>query len=158
MYFRKRIKIMPGVSVNLSKSGASYSFGPKGYKLNVSKHGVHRTASANILGWSVSDRKKIAGFKQSEEQPEQEIGAATVRQAIDYCTVWSNTFAIIGMCFIAGAFVLPWHILLGAIGLALCWRAGHYSQSKAKFLRHYRELLEQQETSHEVPAGQSLAG
>ena len=37
--FRKRIKIAPGVNLNLSKSGVSTSVGPKGAKINVGPKG-----------------------------------------------------------------------------------------------------------------------
>lgn len=34
--FRKRVKILPGVHINLSKSGASASVGPRGATVNIS--------------------------------------------------------------------------------------------------------------------------
>lgn len=34
LYFRKRIKILPGVHMNVSKSGTSWSIGPRGAKVN----------------------------------------------------------------------------------------------------------------------------
>lgn len=37
--YRKRIKILPGVNVNVSKSGVSTSVGPKGAKINVGPKG-----------------------------------------------------------------------------------------------------------------------
>jgi hypothetical protein len=44
-YFRlfRRIKIAPGVTINVSKSGLSTSFGPKGAKITVGKRGVRKT-------------------------------------------------------------------------------------------------------------------
>ena len=44
-YFRlfRRIKIAPGVTINVSKSGLSTSFGPKGAKITVGRRGVRRT-------------------------------------------------------------------------------------------------------------------
>lgn len=44
-YFRlfRRIKIAPGVTINVSKSGLSTSFGPKGAKVTVGKRGIRRT-------------------------------------------------------------------------------------------------------------------
>ncbi len=41
--FFRRMKIAPGVSVNLSKSGGSLSFGPRGAKVTVGPRGVRRT-------------------------------------------------------------------------------------------------------------------
>ncbi len=43
--FRKSVKILPGVRLNFSNSGVSTSFGPKGFKYNVSRKGVRRTVS-----------------------------------------------------------------------------------------------------------------
>lgn len=41
--FRRTFKILPGVKVNVSKSGISYTVGAKGYHLNFSKRGVRQT-------------------------------------------------------------------------------------------------------------------
>jgi len=57
--FRKRIKIAPGVNLNLSKSGVSGTFGGKGASVNVGKNGVY--ANAGIPGTGIYDRKKIGG-------------------------------------------------------------------------------------------------
>lgn len=40
--FQKRIKLLPGVSVNLSKSGVSTSLGPRGARVTYG-HGQRRT-------------------------------------------------------------------------------------------------------------------
>lgn len=42
MRFQKRIKILPGISINLSKSGVSTSIGPRGAKVTLG-HGKQRT-------------------------------------------------------------------------------------------------------------------
>lgn len=42
MRFQKRIKILPGISINLSKSGVSTSIGPRGAKATFG-HGQQRT-------------------------------------------------------------------------------------------------------------------
>jgi len=52
--FQKRIKILPGVSLNLSKSGVSISVGPQGAKVNVGRRGVRTTTSAHGTGFSWS--------------------------------------------------------------------------------------------------------
>lgn len=43
LYFRKRIKILPGVHMNVSKSGTSWSIGPRGAKVNFGKRGTYVT-------------------------------------------------------------------------------------------------------------------
>lgn len=56
--YRKRVKIAPGVNLNLSKKGPSVSVGPKGLKMNVSKRGVYQNTS--IPGTGLYSRKKVA--------------------------------------------------------------------------------------------------
>jgi hypothetical protein len=55
--FQKRISILPGVRINLSKSGVSTSLGPRGADVNIGKDGV--TANAGIPGTGLSYRQKI---------------------------------------------------------------------------------------------------
>jgi hypothetical protein len=57
--FQKRISILPGVRINLSKSGASASAGPRGADVNIGKDGV--TANAGIPGTGLSYRQKVGG-------------------------------------------------------------------------------------------------
>lgn len=51
-YFRlfRRIKIAPGVTINVSKSGLSTSFGPSGAKVTVEKRGVRKTVGIRGSG------------------------------------------------------------------------------------------------------------
>jgi hypothetical protein len=60
-FFRKSIKILPGVSINLSKTGASLSVGPRGAKVNVGRRGVKTTTSVpgTGFGWS-----KLFGWRK----------------------------------------------------------------------------------------------
>ena len=55
--FRKRIKVAPGVNLNLSKSGVSGTFGVKGASVNVEKNGVY--ANTGIPGTGIYDRKRL---------------------------------------------------------------------------------------------------
>ena len=54
--FRKRIKILPGVYLNLSARGVSFSFGRKGLHYTVSSSGK-RTASVGLPGTGMSYSK-----------------------------------------------------------------------------------------------------
>lgn len=56
--YRKRVKIAPGVNLNLSKRGPSLSVGPKGSNVNVSKRGTYRNTS--IPGTGLYSRKKVS--------------------------------------------------------------------------------------------------
>jgi hypothetical protein len=57
--FQKRISILPGVRINLSKSGVSTSLGPRGADVNIGRDGV--TANAGIPGTGLSYRQKLGG-------------------------------------------------------------------------------------------------
>lgn len=57
--FRKRIKIIPGIHINLSKSGISTSVGIKGASVNVGKRGTYLNTS--IPGTGIYGRHKLSG-------------------------------------------------------------------------------------------------
>lgn len=61
--FRKRIKIAPGVHLNLSKGGVSTSIGPKGAKISIGKNGTYLNTS--IPGTGLYSRQKISGKRLS---------------------------------------------------------------------------------------------
>ena len=55
--FQKRLSILPGVRINLSKSGPSTSLGPKGADVNIGRGGI--TTNAGIPGTGLSYRSKV---------------------------------------------------------------------------------------------------
>jgi hypothetical protein len=54
--FQKRLQVLPGVRINLSKSGASASMGPRGTDVNIGPHGI--TTNAGIPGTGLSYRAR----------------------------------------------------------------------------------------------------
>ena len=61
--FRRRIKIAPGVHLNLSKSGVSTSIGPRGAKVTVGPKGTY--LHTGIPGTGIYSRQKIGGTSGS---------------------------------------------------------------------------------------------
>ena len=59
--YRKRIKIAPGIHLNLSKGGVSTSIGPKGAKISIGKNGTYLNTS--VPGSGLYSRQKISGNK-----------------------------------------------------------------------------------------------
>jgi hypothetical protein len=57
--FQKRWRILPGLKINLSKSGASATLGPRGAGVNIGKDGI--TTNAGIPGTGLSYRQKLGG-------------------------------------------------------------------------------------------------
>ena len=54
--FRRTFKIVPGVRLNLSKSGASVSFGPKGLHYTVGPKGIRITPELSTQFQEVATR------------------------------------------------------------------------------------------------------
>ena len=76
--FQKRISLLPGIRLNLSKSGASVTVGKTGLSVNLGKDGA--TGSVGIPGTGLSYRQKITGdstpvSEQDAAQPEQGVQA-----------------------------------------------------------------------------------
>lgn len=59
MRFRKKVKIMKGLSINLSGSGASLSIGGRGASVTIGKKGTY--LNTNIPGTGIYNRQKIGG-------------------------------------------------------------------------------------------------
>lgn len=55
--FRRRIRIAPGISLNLSKSGIGASIGPRGAKISVGSRGVY--ANVGLPGTGLAFREKL---------------------------------------------------------------------------------------------------
>lgn len=61
--FKKYITIFPGVRLNISKSGISFTFGTKGASVNMAKDGAY--LNTDIPGTGVYNRKKIYSVKDN---------------------------------------------------------------------------------------------
>jgi len=55
--FRRSIRILPGIRLNVSKTGTSVSIGGPGASINIGRRGVTRTVG--IPGTGISDRTVI---------------------------------------------------------------------------------------------------
>lgn len=64
--FRKSIKILPGIRVNLGLNGASLSMGPRGASVSIGKREVY--ANASIPGTGISFRNKIGGNSKQQSR------------------------------------------------------------------------------------------
>ena len=68
--FRKSIKILPGVRVNIGLKGASLNVGPRGASVSIGKQGVHTNAS--IPGTGISFREKVSNNSRNERALKQQ--------------------------------------------------------------------------------------
>ena len=73
--FSRRIKIMPGVRLNVSKSGVSLSAGPRGASVTLGKRGVYGNVS--IPGTGLSYRERLDRPAGDPPRPAQEHAVRT---------------------------------------------------------------------------------
>lgn len=50
--YRKRIKIAPGIHLNLSKNGVSTSIGPNGARVTFGKNGTYLIKASQVQGYT----------------------------------------------------------------------------------------------------------
>jgi hypothetical protein len=72
--FRRTLKIMPGVRLNLSRSGASVSMGPRGFHYTVGPKGTRVTAGipGSGLSWTAY-QSRPRRRPQSDQQPPHNV-------------------------------------------------------------------------------------
>lgn len=63
--FQRRIRLAPGVRLNLSKRGLGLSVGPRGASLSVGPSGMH--GHAGVPGTGLAYRKKLSGSSRSSD-------------------------------------------------------------------------------------------
>lgn len=57
--FQKRVKIAPGVTLNVSKSGPSVSFGTRGARFSIGRKGARETVGIPGTGISYTKTSKV---------------------------------------------------------------------------------------------------
>ena len=95
--FRRRVKVAPGVFVNLGKKGATTSIGPRGAKMTIGRHGTY--INTGIPGTGIYSRRKIGGNTKNNQRPNN-------LQSSSGCSVYAWLSAI----WLAIAFVSMWYI------------------------------------------------
>lgn len=109
MRFRKSIKLLPGVKINLSNKGISTSVGPKGATVNV-KPGRATRATIGLPGTGLSHTETIGSA------PEQSRLTQSTREPIDQpAPIWVS---ILGTIWGALRFIVVGIIIAGAVVLS----------------------------------------
>ena len=70
--FRKSIKIMPGLTLNLGKKSSSISIGPRGAKLNINSKGKKRLTTS-IPGTGLSYTQNIGSYTSRKKSKIEDI-------------------------------------------------------------------------------------
>lgn len=92
--FKKRLKIAPGIHLNVGKTGVSTRIGPRGAGVTLGKQGIHASATAPGTGLSV--RKRIGAPQPGQMQDAE---PATDMPAKSSGKVFLIILGIIGAAF-----------------------------------------------------------
>lgn len=113
--FRKRIKVLPGVTINFSKSGMSTTIGIKGSSINVGKNGVY--GNAGIPGTGIYMRERLSGKKKKAIQNADPYNSLQSQNDIPV-----GCFATIAAIFSGLAFgLLSWSFYTGLLIGSICF-------------------------------------
>lgn len=96
--FRRRIKIAPGVHINLSKGGINTSIGPKGAKITIGKTGTYLNTS--IPGTGLYSRTKLFSSGKSDSLNSLKENATSKPSTSNWLFGLAIIFFIIGILFI----------------------------------------------------------
>ncbi len=107
--FRKRIKVAPGVHLNVSKSGVSTSVGPRGAKITTGPKGTYLHTS--IPGTGIYNRQKIGpGIGNSSTDTlgsvKSSLSSSTMEKGPSKSSSGGCFFAFFGICLFIGLVVL----------------------------------------------------
>jgi hypothetical protein len=104
--FRKRVKLAPGFSLNVSKKGLGLSAGPKGLKTSISAQG-RITGSVGIPGSGISYRKTLSGSSNASSEGGYESFSENVSNKAEYIAIHGTVFqkGELKKTFIIGSFL-----------------------------------------------------
>lgn len=92
--FRSSIQVMPGVRINLSKTGISTTIGGAGANINVSRHGTNGTVG--LPGTGISWREQIVRRPRASH-------TRLPRRPIAYPSKVATGFMLIGLAVLMAA-------------------------------------------------------
>ncbi len=94
-FFRKRIRLLPGVHLNVGKRGASVSLGRRGASVNLSRRGTRTTVSLPGTG---------LGYSHHRPHAPQRADAATGAPARP-SKKWLGVLLLLGLLWLVGQVV-----------------------------------------------------
>ena len=131
--FRRRVRLIPGLSMNLSRSGPSLSFGAKGAHLTQGHGHIRRTVGLPGTGmyWTTVSG---GGKRQTHRVAQRGVRRAPPAQYRPPATAAENRQALIGCLWIIGVLVavglavITFGVALIPIGLGIWWWVHHHRQ------------------------------
>ena len=108
--YRKRIKIAPGIHLNVSKKGVSTSFGVRGASITTGRNGTYLNTGIPRTG--IYSRKKISGGNSTNVQSSNFTNTQTSASEVGQgCLIASGIGVVIGL--------FAYNTVAGLLGLAI---------------------------------------
>lgn len=109
--FNRRIKIAPGLTLNVGKRGVSASVGITGAKLTVGSNGVRRTIG--LSGTGLYDTQKLSAPAPAPEPQNEsdELSSLLLRPPQASQKEHLSFGKVIGILLLAGAFLLARYVI-----------------------------------------------
>ncbi len=122
--FHKRLRLAPGINLNLSKSGLGISAGVKGFRVSAGPRGVRATATAPGTGLSVSHQVGVRRTAGSVTASRETIAPVmpNAGPSAEAGTRQSTWFGRSATLFLLG-FLFPPFLLVGAVIFSCSWVA-----------------------------------
>ena len=79
--FQKRVSLAPGITLNMGKSGCSFSFGGRGARVTVGKNGVRKSIGIPGTGLSYSTYDSFGGGRSASSPARSRTGTAASSSA-----------------------------------------------------------------------------
>ena len=92
--FHRRFKILPGLSINLSRSGISTSIGRPGATINIGRRGTRGTVG--VPGTGISCSEQLSGPTEPSGAPKGMGFGALLLLAVVLCLVAMVLYAAFG--------------------------------------------------------------
>jgi tetratricopeptide (TPR) repeat protein len=136
MRFRKTIKVVPGIKLNISKSGVSTTVGKRGLSVNMSSRGTY--LNTGIPGTGISSRRKISGGRSNGDATEA-MFSLTNKMFVD-ADMWARKKSgyrlhlILFLASLLCAFISPFITILGlllTIAFLTIWMSSDAGKSSA---------------------------
>jgi hypothetical protein len=96
--FYRRFRLLPGVSLNLSKRGASVSLGERGAHVTVGTSGIRETVGLPGTGLSYTEHQ---GWSSQPDQPSEPASGLTPGRGITRFLGWLVLFGALAAMLIA---------------------------------------------------------
>ncbi len=118
--FRRSVKLLPGVRLNVGKRSAGVSVGPRGAKVSLNtKREVRRTVGLPGTGLSYTEQSKLSQADEAPAQPPAELVSDHPKRRSPRKVVGWASVAVIVLVAVLGAPTVAGYLVIPAVVLTI---------------------------------------